>query len=205
VRVHIPDPSLEAHDLHDLALGHNRLAIVDLNPEAEQPFHDPEGDVHAVVNGELYGYNEIREQLITKGYKFRSKCDSEIAIYLYKEYGLSFLSHLRGEFSLCLYDSKSQLFVAACDRYAIKPLYYTVHEGNLLVSKRYTNNYRYCLLTIHNRLLPRSKRFSPSAGRQSGTCKASKMLAGYAIEERCFRACSRSIQVTILLSPHSVR
>jgi asparagine synthase (glutamine-hydrolysing) len=85
------------------------------------------------VNGELYGYTEIREQLSAKGYKFRSKCDSEIAIYLYKEHGLSFLSHLRGEFSLCLYDSKSQLFIAACDRYAIKPLYYTIHEGNLLV------------------------------------------------------------------------
>jgi asparagine synthase (glutamine-hydrolysing) len=104
-----------------------------LNPEAEQPFHDTEGDVHAVVNGELYGYTEIREQLSAKGYKFRSKCDSEIAIYLYKEHGLSFLSHLRGEFSLCLYDSKAQLFIAACDRYAIKPLYYTIHEGNLLV------------------------------------------------------------------------
>ncbi|KAH5079905.1 hypothetical protein HBH95_084500 [Parastagonospora nodorum] len=117
-----------------VALGHNRLAIVDLNPEAEQPFHDPEGDVHAVVNGELYGYNEVREQLSAKGYKFRSKCDSEIAIFLYKEYGVSFLSHLRGEFSLCLYDSKAQIFFAACDRYAIKPLYYTVHEGNLLIA-----------------------------------------------------------------------
>lgn len=115
------------------ALGHSRLAIVDLNPEAEQPFHDAEGDFHAVVNGELYGYDEIREQLSAKGYKFRSKCDSEIAVFLYKEHGLSFLSHLRGEFALCLYDSKAQLFVAACDRYAIKPLYYTIHKGNLLV------------------------------------------------------------------------
>ena len=116
------------------ALGHNRLAIVDLNPEGEQPFHDIEGDVHAVVNGELYGYEAIREQLITKGYQFKSKCDSEIAIYLYKEHGLSFLSHLRGEFSLVLYDSKSQMVIAGCDRYAIKPLYYTIHEGSLLVS-----------------------------------------------------------------------
>jgi asparagine synthase (glutamine-hydrolysing) len=115
------------------ALGHNRLAIVDLNPEAEQPFHDTEGDVHAVVNGELYGYDETREQLSAKGYKFRSKCDSEIVVFLYKEHGLSFLTRLRGEFALCLYDSKTQMFVAACDRYAIKPLYYTIHKGSLLV------------------------------------------------------------------------
>jgi asparagine synthase (glutamine-hydrolysing) len=131
-----------------VALGHNRLAIVDLNPDAEQPFHDPEGDVHAVVNGELYGHDEIREELSAKGYKFKSKCDSEIAIFLYKEHGLSFLSHLRGEFSLCLYDSKAQLFIAACDRYAIKPLYYTVHAGNLLVSlgflKTYMSSASYC-------------------------------------------------------------
>ncbi|KAH8714092.1 hypothetical protein GQ44DRAFT_811349 [Phaeosphaeriaceae sp. PMI808] len=99
---------------------------------AEQPFHDTDNNVHAVVNGELYGYQEIREELTAKGYRFKSKCDSEIVVYLYKEYGLSFLSNLRGEFSLCLYDSKSQLFVAASDRYAIKPIYYTIHNGNLL-------------------------------------------------------------------------
>ncbi|KAF2826988.1 glutamine-hydrolyzing asparagine synthase [Ophiobolus disseminans] len=117
-----------------VALGHNRLAIIDLNPKGEQPFHDIEGDVHAVVNGELYGYEAIRENLIAKGHKFKSQCDSEIAIYLYKEHGLSFLSHLRGEFSLVLYDSKSQIVIAGCDRYAIKPLYYTIHDGNLLIA-----------------------------------------------------------------------
>lgn len=92
--------------------------------------------MHAVVNGELYGHDEIREDLKARGHKFKSKCDSEIAVYLYKEYGMSFLEHLRGEFSLCLWDEKVGLFVAACDRYAVKPLYYTVYEGNLLVSYR---------------------------------------------------------------------
>ena len=119
--------------LHSVALGHNRLAIVDLNPEGEQPFHDSQGTVHAVVNGELYGYEEIRENLSREGYKFKSRSDSEIALALYKKHGLSFLSHLRGEFSLCLYDSLAQTFVAACDRYAIKPMYYTVVDGKLLV------------------------------------------------------------------------
>jgi hypothetical protein len=64
VKTRTTEHLLQAHNSYHLALGHNRLAIVDLNPEAEQPFHDAEGDVHAVVNGELYGYNEIREQLI---------------------------------------------------------------------------------------------------------------------------------------------
>jgi asparagine synthase (glutamine-hydrolysing) len=110
------------------------LAIVDLNPEGEQPFHDEDGNIHAVVNGELYGYEEIRDRLSRKGYKFTSRSDSEIALALYKEHGLSFLPHLRGEFSLCLYDSEAQIFIAACDRYAIKPMYYTIIDGKLLVS-----------------------------------------------------------------------
>ncbi|KAL6704416.1 hypothetical protein ACN47E_008268 [Coniothyrium glycines] len=117
-----------------VALGHNRLAIVDLNPEGEQPFHDSEGNIHAVVNGELYGYEAIRDQCARNGYKFKSNSDSEIALALYKEHGVSFLEHLRGEFSFCLYDSRSQLFLAGCDRYAIKPMYYTVLDGKLLIA-----------------------------------------------------------------------
>ncbi|CAI6289712.1 unnamed protein product [Periconia digitata] len=117
-----------------VALGHNRLAIVDLSPDAEQPFHDSENQIHAVVNGELYGFEAIREDLISKGHRFQSHCDSEIAIALYKEYGISFLSHLRGEFVLCLYDSRAQLVIAANDRYAIKPLFYTIVDGRLLLA-----------------------------------------------------------------------
>lgn len=82
----------------------------------------------------MYGYEAIRDRLSRNGYKFRSNSDSEIALALYKEYGLSFLEHLRGEFSFCLYDSQSQLFIAGCDRYAIKPMYYTILDGKLLIA-----------------------------------------------------------------------
>ncbi|KAI4713642.1 hypothetical protein J4E89_001089 [Alternaria sp. Ai002NY15] len=130
-------PDADGHWISEdcrVALGHNRLAIVDLNPEGEQPFHDADNDIHAVVNGELYGYEEIRDRLSAEGYRFKSQSDSEIALALYKKHGLSFLPHLRGEFSLCLYDSKSQVFIAACDRYAIKPMYYTILDGKLLIA-----------------------------------------------------------------------
>lgn len=116
------------------ALGHNRLAIVDLRPEAQQPFHSSDDHIHAVVNGELYGYKQIRSDLIARGHKFRSECDSEIVIALYREYGISFITHLRGEFALCLYDSEAQFFIAVGDRYGIKPLFYTVWDGRLLVA-----------------------------------------------------------------------
>jgi len=117
------------------ALGHVRLAINDLSPDGAQPFHSTDGSVHAVVNGELYDHESIRKDLIEKtGYKFKGRSDCEIVIALYKYYGLSFLSKLRGEFALCLYDAKTQFFVAARDRYGIKPLFWTIVDGRLLVA-----------------------------------------------------------------------
>ncbi|KAL1612970.1 hypothetical protein SLS60_001201 [Paraconiothyrium brasiliense] len=119
---------------HVTALGHVRLSILDLSPEAQQPFHDPEDTVHAVVCGEFYDWEEIREDLINKGYKFGSNCDSEILIALYKEYGMSMMEYLRGEFAFVLYDSKAEVVLSARDRYGVKPLFYTVHDGRLLIA-----------------------------------------------------------------------
>ena len=97
--------------------------------------HSPDETVHAVVNGEFYDHERIRQELIdTTGYQFKGHSDSEIVIALYKHYGLSFLSHLRGEFSLCLYDSETRFFVAARDRYGIKPLFWTIVDGRLLIA-----------------------------------------------------------------------
>jgi asparagine synthase (glutamine-hydrolysing) len=117
-----------------VGLGHVRLSIVDLSADARQPFHDEEGDVHAVVSGEFYDYEKVREELAGKGHKFKSRCDSEIVIAMYKEYGLSFISRLRGEFAFCLYDSKAQFFIAVRDRHGVKPLFYTIHDGKLLIA-----------------------------------------------------------------------
>lgn len=117
------------------AFGHVRLAINDLSPDGAQPFHDEDDNVHAVVNGELYDHEAIRTSLVEKtDYKFKSRSDCEIVIALYKYYGLSFLSKLRGEFALCIYDARTQLFIAARDRYGIKPLFYTFANNKLLVA-----------------------------------------------------------------------
>ena len=77
----------------------------------------------------------LREEMIEKlDYRFRGSSDCEVVLALYKYYGISFLSRLRGEFSICLYDSKRQLFIAIRDRYGIKPLFWTVQDGRLLVA-----------------------------------------------------------------------
>lgn len=100
----------------------------------QQPLSNQEDDLHVVVNGELYDYNRIRSELQSKGYQFKTESDSEIALCLYQEYGLSFLDHLRGEFAICIWDAKKCRFILAKDRFGIKPLYYTMVKGTLLVA-----------------------------------------------------------------------
>lgn len=91
--------------------------------------------MHAVVNGELYGFDDIKAQLSADiGYQFSSRCDSEIVLALYQAYGFDMFTHLRGEFAFCLYDEEKQLFIAARDRYGIKPLFYTVRSERLLIA-----------------------------------------------------------------------
>lgn len=110
-----------------------RLSINDLSPGGHQPFHSGDGSVHAVVNGELYDHESIRAELLAKqdfNFRFKGHSDCEIVIALYQYYGLSFLSYLRGEFALCLWDEREQVFVAARDRYGIKPLFWRIDEAS---------------------------------------------------------------------------
>ncbi|KAL3434133.1 nucleophile aminohydrolase [Aspergillus tetrazonus] len=116
-----------------VGLGHARLSVIDLNPAGNQPFHDSEGTVHAVVNGEIYDHKKYRAKLAHQ-YEFSSNSDCEIVTALYRHYGISFLNKLRGEFALVLWDAKRKLFLAARDRYGIKSLYYTVVNNRLLVA-----------------------------------------------------------------------
>ena len=116
-------------------LGHVRLSINDLSPSGAQPFHDSKNHIHAVVNGELYDSDRIREQLVRDtGYQFQGHSDCEIVIALYQQHGTLFLQYLYGEFALCLYDSQTNFFIAARDRYGIKPLFWMVAEEKLLVA-----------------------------------------------------------------------
>jgi asparagine synthase (glutamine-hydrolysing) len=77
---------------------------------------------HAVFNGELYRHEEIRAQL-NREYSFQGNSDCEIVIALYLRYGIQLFSKLRGEFSFSLYDERKQIFLAARDRYGVKPLF----------------------------------------------------------------------------------
>jgi asparagine synthase (glutamine-hydrolysing) len=113
-----------------VGLGHARLSIIDLETGA-QPIASEDERLHIVVNGEFYGFEHIRGELETKGHRFGTRTDSEIALHLYEEVGAQCLHHLRGEFAFILWDEVNQILFAARDRFGIKPLFYALTDEAL--------------------------------------------------------------------------
>ncbi|QJF52887.1 asparagine synthase (glutamine-hydrolyzing) [Roseobacter ponti] len=103
-------------------LGHARLAVVD--PEnGGQPMSNTDDTVWVVFNGEIYNFIELREDLKSKGYKFKSRCDTEVLVHLWREKGPAMLEDLIGMFAFCLWDTKENRGMLARDRQGIKPCY----------------------------------------------------------------------------------
>jgi asparagine synthase (glutamine-hydrolysing) len=109
------------------ALGHRRLSIIDLRPEGAQPMTNEDDTISVVVNGEIYNFQELRNELEEKGHRFKSRSDSEVCIHLYEEEGIDFLDRLRGMYALALWDGARRRLVLARDRFGKKPLFY--HAG----------------------------------------------------------------------------
>ncbi|QEP44802.1 N-acetylglutaminylglutamine amidotransferase [Ectothiorhodospiraceae bacterium BW-2] len=108
-----------------IALGHRRLAIIDLSDAAAQPMVDSETGLTLVFNGTIYNYPELRQQLIAKGHTFRSHGDSEVILKAYAEWGEAAVARLDGMFAFAIWDSRQQRLFLARDRIGIKPLYYS--------------------------------------------------------------------------------
>lgn len=114
----------------NVALGQRRLSIVDLSERGNQPLHNENNTVHAVVNGEIYNYHLLRKELELKGHVFGSDTDSEVVVHGWEEWNLSLPLKLYGMFSLVVFDqSRNELF-AARDRFGIKPFYYESRPGH---------------------------------------------------------------------------
>lgn len=108
-----------------VSLGFRRLSIIDLTDAANQPLYSEDGSIVLVFNGEIYNFQQLREELINKGYQFKTKSDSEVLIYSYMEYGEEFVKQLRGMFAFCIWDKNRNQMMIARDGFGIKPLYYT--------------------------------------------------------------------------------
>jgi asparagine synthase (glutamine-hydrolysing) len=114
-----------------LGLGHRRLAIIDLSAAAAQPLANESGTVWVVCNGEIYNFRRLRDELASKGHRFRSRSDTEVLVHLYEEEGDQLVERLRGMFAFALWDAQRRRLLLARDRFGQKPLYYRLTHAGL--------------------------------------------------------------------------
>lgn len=114
-----------------VGLAHRRLAIIDLSPAGHQPMADCAGELEVILNGEIYNYRELREELRGRGHAFRTNSDTEVLLEAYREWGTSCLDHMLGMFAFGLYDSRRKTVFLARDRAGEKPLFYSHAKGTL--------------------------------------------------------------------------
>ncbi len=116
----------------NISLGMRRLSIIDV-ATGKQPVHNEDKSLWCVFNGEIYNYIELREELQAKGHKFYTDhSDTEVIVHLYEEYGIQFIHKLNGMFAIALWNAESEELLLIRDRMGVKPLFYSVINGNLL-------------------------------------------------------------------------
>lgn len=116
-----------------IGLGHRRLSIIDLSPEAAQPMSNKDGSLWISFNGEIYNHASIKKELEALGkYEWKTDhSDTEVILHSFEEWGMNCLKKFRGMFAIALWDEKKQELWLVRDRIGIKPLYYSVHSGRL--------------------------------------------------------------------------
>lgn len=114
-----------------IGLGHRRLSIIDL-ATGQQPMGTEDGSLQIVFNGEIYNFQGLRDELIIKGYRFRTHSDTETIIHAYAEWGERCVERFRGMFAFALWDARHERLVLARDRFGKKPLFLYERNGLLL-------------------------------------------------------------------------
>ncbi len=113
-----------------MSLGAVRLRIMDLE-NADQPLFSPDRDVVVVFNGEIFNYRELRGELESAGYKFLTRCDTEVILHAFQHWGSSCFAKLRGMFAIAIWIESEGRLLLARDRMGIKPLYYCLQDGEI--------------------------------------------------------------------------
>jgi asparagine synthase (glutamine-hydrolysing) len=114
-----------------LAMGARRLSIVDL-AGGRQPIANEDGTIWVTQNGEIFEYPELQAELVGRGHKLATRCDTELWVHLYEDLGEDVFRKARGQFAVALWDRKARTLILGRDRVGICPLYYTVVDGWLL-------------------------------------------------------------------------
>jgi asparagine synthase (glutamine-hydrolysing) len=133
-----------------VCFGFRRLSIIDLTDDANQPMLDDDGNILIVFNGEIYNYVEIRQDLIAKGHKFRTKSDTEVIIASYLEYGVRCVEKFNGMWAFAIYDFRKNILFCSRDRFGVKPFYYSIDNESLIFSSELKSLHKICDLKKAN-------------------------------------------------------
>jgi len=121
-----------------IGMAMRRLKVIDL-ATGDQPMTNEDRTLWVVFNGEIYNFQDLRNQLINKGHQFQSHSDTECIVHLYEQYGVNFIKYLRGMFAIALWDTNKKLLLLVRDRFGKKPLYYFEKSGTLYFSSEITS------------------------------------------------------------------
>lgn len=116
----------------DVALGFRRLSIIDISATGDQPLYNEDKTKVLVFNGEIYNYQELREELVEAGHDFKTHTDSETLLHGYEEWGEALVDRLRGMYGFVIWDREKKKLFGARDIFGIKPFYYAKMNGSFL-------------------------------------------------------------------------
>ncbi|MFX0196176.1 MAG: asparagine synthase (glutamine-hydrolyzing), partial [Candidatus Hodarchaeota archaeon] len=114
----------------NVGFAQQRLSIIDLSPLGHQPMSNEEKTIWVNYNGEVYNFQELRKELIGKGYRFKSQSDTEVIVYAFQEWGINCVERFIGMFAIVFWDNREKKLYLVRDRLGIKPLYYYFKDGN---------------------------------------------------------------------------
>ena len=115
-----------------IGLAHRRLSIIDLE-RGQQPMFNEDKSVAVVYNGEIYNFPELKKELESKGYRFKTHCDTEVVIHGWSAWGVDCVKRFRGMFAIALWDSEQHCLFLARDRLGKKPLYYAQLSDGMFI------------------------------------------------------------------------
>jgi len=128
------DEGIEWFERHNSGIGNKRLSIIDLSSFGHMPMANEKRNLWITYNGEVYNFREIRNELISKGYKFISDSDTEVILKAYEEWKENCLEKFNGMFAFIIYNSDDNSFFAARDRVGIKPFYYWYNGKAVIIA-----------------------------------------------------------------------